>query len=60
MDVKIEDGCFVFNTTHFSLYTLAGNSFMTTQNIVIVALGAISLIVILFPLFKIRKRRKIK
>ena len=55
MDVEIEDGCFVFDTTHFSLYTLVGNSFMTTQNIVIVALGAITLIFIMFLLFKIRK-----
>lgn len=60
MDVEIEDGCFVFRTTHFSLYTLVGNKLMTIQNIVTTASGAIILILILFLLFKVRKRRKNK
>lgn len=60
MDNEIEDGCFVFSTTHFSLYTLVGNSLMTMQNIVIVASGVIILILILLLLFKIKKRRKTK
>ncbi len=60
MDVEIEDGCFVFSTTHFSLYTLVGNNLMTIQNMVTVASGTIILILILFLLFKVRKRRKNK
>ncbi len=58
MDAEIKDGCFVFNTTHFSLYTLVGDSLMTTQNIVIALSGAILIVFILLLLFKIKKRKK--
>ena len=60
MDIEIEDGCFVFNTTHFSLYTLVGNRLMTMKNIVIAASGIIILILVLSLLFKVKKRRKTK
>lgn len=60
MDTKIKDGCFVFNTTHFSLYTLVGNSLITMQNAVIAVFGVIILILILLLLFKVKKRRKTK
>lgn len=58
MNVKIEDGCFVFNTTHFSLYTLVGDSLITMQNVVIAVSGVILLILILLLLFKAKKRKK--
>ncbi len=32
MDVEIENGCFVFTTDHFSLYTIVGYDFKNTQN----------------------------
>lgn len=56
MDVKIEDGCFVFNTTHFSLYTLVGNNLVTTKNIVIVASAAVIFLGVVILLFRAKKR----
>lgn len=58
MDVEIKDGCFVFNTTHFSLYTLVGNNLLTTQNIVIAASAAIIFFGVVLLLFGIKKRKK--
>lgn len=58
MDVKIEDGCFVFNTTHFSLYTLVGNNLVTTKNIVIVASVAIIFLGFVVVIFRAKKRKR--
>lgn len=58
MDVEVEDGCFVFKTSHFSLYTLVGNTAL--QNMTIIATGVI-LGVITISIFlvarKVRKRK---
>lgn len=59
MDAETEDGCFVFNTTHFSLYALVGNTRITVQSIVIAVSGTCILIGIFILLIKIRKRKKI-
>ena len=61
MDVEIDDGCFVFTTDHFSLYTIVGYDFENTEiksdekinipliigvvSAIIVALGAISILI---------------
>ena len=36
MEVRVKDGCFVFRTTHFSVYTLVGDGFLTTHNVTMV------------------------
>lgn len=58
MAVRIEDSCFVFNTSHFSLYTLVGNHAL--QDTAIIVIGAVSAICILFLFFGVRKKRKRK
>lgn len=61
MDVEIKDGCFVFETDHFSLYTLVGNN--DAVNIVMMALSAIVVfltILIITSMIKARKKRKHK
>lgn len=56
MDVEIEDGCFVFKTSHFSLYTLVGDTAMQNMIIIGTLLGGIAL----FIFVVIRKARKRK
>ena len=58
MDVEIEDGCFVFKTPHFSLYTLVGNTAL--QNMAIIATGVILGVITISIFLVIRKVRKRK
>lgn len=58
MDVEIEDGCFVFKTSHFSLYTLVGNTAL--QNMAIIAVGVILSAIIISVFLVARKVRKRK
>ena len=56
MEVDIEDGCFVFYTSHFSLYTVVGKTVSVTVviGLAVAAIGGIAVVVILV------KRRKRK
>lgn len=58
MDVEIEDSCFVFNTSHFSLYTLVGNTAL--QETTLFAIGGIIVISIFLLLLAIRKAKRRK
>lgn len=58
MVVEIEDGCFTFNTSHFSLYTLVGS--IVYQNIIIIVVGVIFIVCILFLFLRIIKWKKEK
>ena len=61
MDVNIENGCYVFETDHFSIYTIVGsNSFLTLEFFVLIGIVmAISIMLVLAIVF-ILKRRKNK
>ena len=58
MDVEIKDNCFVFNTSHFSLYTLVGNTAL--QKTTFFAIGGIIVIIIFLLLLTIRKAKRRK
>lgn len=67
MDVKIDDGCFVFTTDHFSLYTIVGYDFKAPklQNegksnfpllIGVISVVAVAVAVVCIVIFKDKKK----
>lgn len=66
MDVRIEDGCFVFTTNHFSLYTIVGYDSVddTTPNqnenslSIIAIIGIVAVVIVGAGAIVIIKRRK--
>lgn len=61
MDVSIENGCFVFETDHFSIYTMAGsNAFITTKTFIIIGALLLFIIIICIAITAILRKRKKK
>ena len=61
MDVKIKDGCFVFNTPHFSLYTLVGIDIWQDKVVILIGIIMVACMIIFFVgIKKQRKRKKYK
>lgn len=61
MDVDIEKGCFVFETDHFSIYTIAGsNMFITIETILLIGTLVLISVTIFLTLVITLKRKKKK
>jgi hypothetical protein len=60
MDTTIKDNCFVFNTSHFSLYTLVGNTALLNKVsfLLIISIVGISIFLFLSILLKKAKNKK--
>lgn len=56
MDVEIENGCFVFKTTHFSLYTLVGNN--TLPIAIAISIGVVCMVGAIVSAVVIKKKRR--
>ncbi len=59
MDVKIEGGCFVFETDHFSIYTIIGsNEFLTMNSIILMGIVFVIILMIFIIALTIRRKKK--
>lgn len=56
MDVHIKDGYFVFNTSHFSLYTLVGNNISATT--IAIGFAVVVFVGIVFITILLRNKKK--